>query len=326
MTTKIIAMSGRKGSGKSTIAKFLVANGSRFFGDGSEAYAVDRDADGRGATFRLQSDRTVRVRTYSMADPLKRFCVDVLGLEERQVYGSEADKQTLTRFTYDRLPHWPRLVEEERQKARREVAAERHGRWWPKRLFLKLTRADEIEAENRAWLRIPTGPMTARAVLQHVGTDIFRRMWADVWNEACLRQIRKDAPDVALVDDCRFPDEVEAVQRAGGKVIRLNRAPHAADQHPSERALDDYPQEKFDVVLPDDLTERDTLLLVHYCLADDHCEGIGVCRGDVAARDMVGLPPDNRAAELTAGIFDWAARANRTDPGLTGVSVWETAA
>ena len=51
---------------------------------------------------------------------------------------------------------------------------------------------------------------------------------------------------MALVGDCRFPDEVEAVQQAGGKVIRLTRSLHE-DSHVSETALDTH--EGFDAVI-----------------------------------------------------------------------------
>ena len=55
---------------------------------------------------------------------------------------------------------------------------------------------------------------------------------------------------MAIVCDVRFPNEVEAIQKAGGKVLRLLRDVYEGqDQHSSETALDDYPLEKFDWVL-----------------------------------------------------------------------------
>ena len=38
----------------------------------------------------------------------------------------------------------------------------------------------------------------------------------------------------AVISDCRFPNEAEAVQRAGGKVIRLTRGDDSDDSHSSE--------------------------------------------------------------------------------------------
>ena len=90
--------------------------------------------------------------------------------------------------------------------------------------------------------------MTAREVMQYVGTDFFRRIYPQVWVDSTLRRIKKDNPRLAVVVDCRFENEVKGIQDAGGKVIRLSRNIYGdSDQHPSETALDNY--SGFDYVL-----------------------------------------------------------------------------
>ena len=61
-----------------------------------------------------------------------------------------------------------------------------------------------------------------------------------------MKQIVASGTQLAIVPDVRFENEVEAIQKAGGKVIRLTRKPHE-DAHPSETALDNY--ENFDAVI-----------------------------------------------------------------------------
>jgi len=90
-----------------------------------------------------------------------------------------------------------------------------------------------------------TAGITIRQLLQYIGTDIFRELdknaWVNAWrshiadyNECCKNS-------VILVPDVRFPNEVEAIQAVGGKVIRLTRAPFAEfDTHESETALDNF--------------------------------------------------------------------------------------
>jgi hypothetical protein len=92
--------------------------------------------------------------------------------------------------------------------------------------------------------------MTAREVLQYVGTDVFRRMQNHVWSSATIRLIEKEKPKLALIADCRFPNEVDAVKKAGGMVIKLNRNLYEST-HESETALDDgnYDQSNFDLVI-----------------------------------------------------------------------------
>jgi hypothetical protein len=96
------------------------------------------------------------------------------------------------------------------------------------------------------------GPMTAREVLQYVGTEIFRKMYHNVWADALIRQIIKEDSSYALISDVRFPNEVQAIKDAGGKVLRLTRNPAGdSDVHESETALDkeNFDWSKFDEVL-----------------------------------------------------------------------------
>ena len=92
--------------------------------------------------------------------------------------------------------------------------------------------------------------LSAREVMQFVGTDIFRKMKPNVWAEATVAKIKIENHDYAVIADCRFPNEVEAIKNAGGTVIKLTRNPHNSD-HISETALDqtNYNPSNFDYVL-----------------------------------------------------------------------------
>lgn len=92
--------------------------------------------------------------------------------------------------------------------------------------------------------------LTAREVMQFVGTDLFRKMKNDVWAGATISKIKQEQPKLAIIADCRFPNEVQAVKNAGGLVIKLNRNPYNSD-HSSERALDEsnYSVSNFDLVI-----------------------------------------------------------------------------
>jgi hypothetical protein len=92
--------------------------------------------------------------------------------------------------------------------------------------------------------------MTAREVMQYVGTNVFRKMQHNVWADATIRKIQDENLPLALIADCRFPNEVEAVKNAGGLVIKLNRNLYSST-HESETALDEdrYDQSNFDFVI-----------------------------------------------------------------------------
>ena len=107
---------------------------------------------------------------------------------------------------------------------------------------------DKNSLTSLVWENMPgysgnlTGCMTAREVMEYVGTKMFRKMKDKIWVEATLNEIQKDKPDIALLLDNRFPNEVDPILDAGGYVIRLTRNPFNSIAEP-EIALD---QDKYD--------------------------------------------------------------------------------
>jgi hypothetical protein len=107
--------------------------------------------------------------------------------------------------------------------------------------------------------------LTAREVMQFVGTDIFRKLKNDVWAGATITKIGLEKPSLAIIADCRFPNEVEAVKNAGGLVIKLTRNLYNSD-HTSERALDvhNYDPKNFDLVIDNSqitISEQNEMIL-----------------------------------------------------------------
>lgn len=80
-----------------------------------------------------------------------------------------------------------------------------------------------------------------RAYLQRLGTEGGRKCISDtVWVDTLMAKVAHRGAWV--ITDCRFPNEADAVTRAGGVVWRINREGVApTNPHPSETALDDYP-------------------------------------------------------------------------------------
>lgn len=222
----ILGVSGRKQSGKSTTGNFIYSlymlaasvseevyiNGygqivvSDLLGDRN--YSGVFDPTDRDHTDYIKPKVFEKldpiVRIYNFADPLKQLCVDILGLERHQCYGTDDEKN------------------------------EKVDCYWNEK------------------------QLTGREVLQIVGTDWFRTMQNDVWAGATIRRIKKDKPNLAIITDCRFPNEVQAIKNAGGKVLRLSRNPHNSE-HISETILDkdSYDWSNFDYCI--DNTSMDLL-------------------------------------------------------------------
>jgi hypothetical protein len=87
----------------------------------------------------------------------------------------------------------------------------RHSREWREQV-------DPWWAER---LNMPN--LTPRWVLQYWGTEVVRKAFHDnTWIASLENKLRKTTDDV-VISDCRFPNEIAAIKRAGGMVIRVHR-------------------------------------------------------------------------------------------------------
>jgi hypothetical protein len=88
--------------------------------------------------------------------------------------------------------------------------------------------------ESRAWReqvdawwanRLNMPDLTPRLVLQKWGTEVARKSWHDdTWIASLENKLRKTNNDI-VISDVRFPNEIAAIKRAGGIVIRVTRGP-----------------------------------------------------------------------------------------------------
>lgn len=95
---------------------------------------------------------------------------------------------------------------------------------------------------------IPALGVSSRKLMQDLGSW-GRSVNADFWVEQALPKIKRlrEAGVGVVIDDLRFPNEYEAVIRAGGTPVRVYRegsVPYTA--HPSEGLLESYPMTRLE--------------------------------------------------------------------------------
>lgn len=241
MSSIILGLSGKKQSGKNTCLNWIVANyvvglglvdWAKISPQGQLVVPAETNGVAEPAILDLEHPAATEylsqhvwpfVKNYSFATPLKSFCMQVFGLTYEQAHGTNAQKDTPTQLKWEDMPIPPALVKGNLSDVRGNGSI-----------------PDYCCAK--------TGFMTGREVLQYFGTQIGRQMWNNCWVDATIRKIAMQQPQMAIVTDVRFPNEVEGIQAAGGKVLRFTRAPFAGqDEHASETALDNY--EGFDAVI-----------------------------------------------------------------------------
>lgn len=97
---------------------------------------------------------------------------------------------------------WDRIMLEGRTRQAREWR-EQVDPWWSQRLGMP--------------------NLTPRWVLQHWGTEVCRMGFHDDLWIASLENKLRTVQDEVVISDCRFPNEIAAIRRLGGKVIRVRR-------------------------------------------------------------------------------------------------------
>jgi len=98
---------------------------------------------------------------------------------------------------------WDRDMLEGRTRSSREWR-EQPDEWWSARLGRTIT---------------------PRYILQYWGTEVCRNAFHDdIWIASLENKLRKTSDDV-VISDCRFPNEIRAIRKQGGYVIRVTRGP-----------------------------------------------------------------------------------------------------
>ena len=243
----IIAFAGRKQSGKNTAANFVIATEmkelgvvhncamvnklgkvevSDIGGDKAQAGVIDTED---AININLIKE-TTGIGLYSFASTLKEMCINVLGISREDCYGTDQQKGHKTHLLWENMPgvvHW-------KTNKGQTPTGMKDGK--------------KVDFHKKEFVFHEPGFMTVREVLQYVGTELFRQMYPNVWINALMQQVKQEKHNIrlAIITDCRFPNEVECIQQHGGKVVGLSRMANMYTVHKSEKALDTFERSDFD--------------------------------------------------------------------------------
>lgn len=235
--SNILVLAGSKQSGKSSTAKFLHGhilkkNGAIKYFDISDdgkllvnASYVDEngitqegegefDIERRDYDFYLYAEENIwpYIKLYNFADNLKQASYKIFGIDQQLLWGTNEDKSKLTdiKFSDMAFAFLPKEIED----------MKKNGKFYDY--------------------------MSVRDFLKAFGTRVCRRIQDKCWLDRCVEQILADESPLAIIGDCRFVNEVEAMKKIGAKIIRFTRKIDD-DADTSETQLDDY--KDFDCII-----------------------------------------------------------------------------
>lgn len=214
--SRIIGLAGKKGAGKDAAARFIAGINLVTHGYIDEFHSLN-NGDIEIAGKKIKDVNTINpefVKVYHFADYLKEICHNIFGVSW-QALNVFKDSNTICRWE-----NMPGVVTNE------EV-------YNAVQKFLEKKRELVSDAYTLPIMYHRPGIMTARQLLQYLGTEVFRRIHSDCWIECILNKINDEKPKIAIVADARFTNELDAIKAVKGKCIKLTRTT-GVDEHVSE--------------------------------------------------------------------------------------------
>ena len=247
MTTRILAFAGNKQSGKTTCSNFIhgyqlrshnivdnfsvtdkgqLVVGTQFIDSKGEKELGHALLDVKRVDLEFSEWAAYNmwpyVKSYSFADPRKNIATELFDIKEESVRGTDIQKNTKIPISWESMPG--------------VITCAKAAKLAPVKKLIN----DGVLMYHKK------GKMTAREFLQFFGSEICRKIYEEIWVSRLVKDVESEGSLLAVIDDCRYPNEAEAIQNAGGKVVKLTRSNYK-DSHKSENAFEeDY---EFDAVI-----------------------------------------------------------------------------
>jgi len=261
----VIALCGKKGSGKNTLCNFLhgyqlksldIINNFSLTEKGDliiHTKTLDENMQEVDADMLIDITRTDLefgewaafnvwpfIKHYAFASSLKEIAEKLFDIPRECLHGTNEQKnQAQKHLLWENMPGvicYPNYV---------ECGNATHG---------------DIDPNNIGLITHKTGPMTAREFMQFFGTEVMRKMYDNIWINRTIKDIETEGPQIAVISDCRFKNEAVALKQIGAKLVYLDRSISNSDSHASENGFGDF--DDFDLKI-----ENSKMTLLETCKA-----------------------------------------------------------
>ena len=164
--------------------------------------------------------------TVTIANALKDLCCTILGVPSIEELNQYKDFNTAFKYSPDNdQPRWTTLIadaliknDDSEDEKNRKFAAVKE-------------RVAKFGDQPRTF--------TVRDMLQFIGTDVIREISPNWHIEKTVEAVNKAKTNIVCIDDVRFPNEKEAIEKLGGIVFYIIRPDLSIDisNHSSETSL-----------------------------------------------------------------------------------------
>jgi hypothetical protein len=225
MPNRIMIMSGRKQSGKTTAASYIASCYINSKSPGltkidklgrirvadDAVYDPEKAYKGQCPIF-----HDYNIRIYSFADYMKKCIMDLFDIPPERLWGADKYKNLGSGIM------WESISAEIRQKY--------------------------ANPDKKKSVLMATGELTCRELMEVYGTHIHRELDYNCWARATYAKIRDEQYSLSIITDARYPNEISMGAEIGAISFRFLRNPFNATSAP-ESALDEFPLGEFTNVI-----------------------------------------------------------------------------
>lgn len=182
----------------------------------------------------LPEQKVVKI---SLAHPLKTFVIELLNISSRHVWGSDNDKN------YP-IAAWGKVFKKQCcEKYNKDIFDLLSGREALQVIGTDIMRRGNCYFKKEYWDK-------TKKFLEQKNTKIGNKIWIDL----CVKDIQNQDADIVIVPDVRFFNEIEAIKKENGILVRMYRNIDVVNtiQHPSELEMEEMSDMLFDFVVDDD--------------------------------------------------------------------------
>lgn len=230
----LIGISGKKQSGKDTVAKYLFSYIIQNSNQDNNNFIINNKSvieqyfnEDFSKVYSNLDDNFYKTHIYKFATPLKQIVSILLDLDPSELEKEVVKNTPICDFITYKISFPNRFKSEEYYHDTESLNQ----------------RLEELQSSN-IFYSLKKINITPRELMQYLGTDVIRNIDPNIWINLLDKTLKKRSQNCGLniiaITDVRFKNEVDYIRNNNGLIIRvIDTKNHIDDLHISENELND---------------------------------------------------------------------------------------